>query len=135
MVKIFSLLEKEHGNVKISLIMVRYKEYVKKMLDENQKLFEEFRHIHDKYSIDQEIWQEEYNLKGEKILEIIKGYENRVCANTERGMYTHYSGNLAEKFQNEVRSVFPMIDFIGVKTGFSKINPKINTTFVLKKLL
>jgi len=114
--------------------MVRYKEYVKKMVDENKKLFDEFRIVHDKYSVDSEKFQSELNRIGEKILEVVKEYENRVCANTERS-YSQYSANLAEKFQNEVRSVFPMIDFIGIKTSFSKITPKSNSSFVLKKLL
>lgn len=115
--------------------MVRYKEYVKKMIEENPKLFGEFRTLHDKYSNEQENYQDEYNLVGEKIQEVIKEYENRVCANTERGMYSHYSGNLAEKFQNEIRAVFPMIDFIGIKTTKRNSDYIKDEKFTIKKLL
>lgn len=117
------------------MMMVRYKEYVKKMIEENPKLFGEFRTLHDKYSNEQEKYQEEYNLIGEKIQEVIKEYENRVCANTERGMYSHYSGNLAEKFQNEIRAVFPMIDFIGIKTTKRNSDYIKEEKFTIKKIL
>lgn len=113
--------------------MVRYKEYVKKMIEENQGLFDDFQVVHDKYSQDNEKYQSELNRIGEKVKEVIQEYENRVCANTERS-YSQYSANLAEKFQNEIRSIFPMIDFIGVKVTTTKTinNPD---SFVLKKLL
>jgi t-SNARE complex subunit (syntaxin) len=113
--------------------MVRYKEYVKKMIEENQGLFDEFRIIHDKYSQDNEKYQSELNRTGEKVQEVVKEYENRVCANTERS-FSQYSANLAEKFQNEIRNIFPMIDFIGVKVTTTRA-VKHSDSFVLKKLL
>lgn len=113
--------------------MVRYKEYVKKMIDENRDLFDEFRVIHDKYSLENEKHQSELNHIGEKVQEVIKEYENRVCANTERS-FSQYSANLAEKFQNEIRSIFPMIDFIGVKVTSTR-TVKSPDAFVIKKLL
>ena len=115
--------------------MTRYKDYFKKMLDENANLFKEFQIVHDKYTNNQKKYQDDLNRVGEKVRDVIKEYESRVCANTERGMYSSYSGNLAEKFQNEVRKVYPMIDFIGIK------NDRINETkikrnvFQIKKLL
>jgi len=115
--------------------MVRYKEYIKKMLEENEKLFDEFRIVHTNYSQNQEKYQAEFNDIGEKVLVVIKEYENRVCANTERGLYNRYSGNLAEKFQNEIREIFPMIDFIGLKTGNIKSPVSHEDTFTIKKLL
>lgn len=115
--------------------MVRYKEYIKKMLEENQKLFDEFRIIHTNYFQNQEKYQAEFNDVGSRVLVVIKEYENRVCANTERGMYNRYSGNLAEKFQNEIRGIFPMIDFIGLKTGNIKPPIKPEDIFTIKKLL
>lgn len=95
--------------------MQRYKEYVKKMIDENKKLFAAFQKIHDKYCLNQSLHQEKYNIEGEKALEVVREYENRVCSNTERGMYNKFSANLADKFQKEVRKVFPMIDHVGLK--------------------
>jgi sugar-specific transcriptional regulator TrmB len=95
--------------------MTKYKDYVQKMLDDNSKVFEKFKALHDEYALNQDGLQDKFNKEGEAILEIVREYENRLCTNTERGMYNKFSGNLAEKFQNEVRRHFPMIDYIGLK--------------------
>lgn len=94
-----------------------------------------YKYFHDKYAADNEKFQSELNKVGEKVLIVVKEYENRVCANTERS-YSQYSANLAEKFQNEIRNIFPMFDFIGVKISAKKTSPALkNTPFKLKKLL
>lgn len=85
------------------------------MISDNERLFDEFKVLHDKYAESPDKMQRTYNQEGEKILEIIREYENRLCANTERGMYNKFSTGLAEKFQNEVRRHFPYIDHIGLR--------------------
>jgi hypothetical protein len=95
--------------------MVKYKEYLQKMLEENKDLFDEFKILHEKYVKSSNGLQKEFNKKGEKILEIVREYENRLCTNTERGMYNKFSVGLAQKFQDEVRKIFPMIDHVGLK--------------------
>lgn len=97
------------------------------MLKDNGKIFDSFKNLHDNYALNPESHQQEFNVQGEKVLEIIREYENRLCTDTERGGYSKYSAQLAEKFQNEVRVHFPMIDRIGIiieKSGFAikKIN-------------
>ncbi|MCS7092186.1 MAG: hypothetical protein NZM26_02445 [Patescibacteria group bacterium] len=94
--------------------MPKYKDYVIKMINENKEIFEEFKAIHDKYALDPDGLQTEFNKKGEIVRDIIREYENKLCANTERGTFARYSGGLAEKFQNEIRKIFPMIDHIGL---------------------
>ena len=111
--------------------MTKYKEYYLKMIKDNKNLFDEFKKLHDNYSLNPESFQEIYNTEGEKILEVIREYENRLCSNTERGMYNKYSVNLAEKFQNEVRQQFPMIDHIGLKIETAIES---NSKFSLKKI-
>ena len=111
--------------------MTKYKEYFIKMLNENREIFANFKQIHDRYSLEQDNLQSLFNAKGAKIIEIVREYENRLCANTERGMYNKYSANLAEKFQVEVRSHFPMIDHIGLKS--SGINSR-KSDFAIKKI-
>lgn len=111
-------------------MMTKYKEYFDRMLNENKKLFDEFQKIHNDYALNPETFQETYNKEGEKILEVTREYENRLCANTERGIYNKYSANLAEKFQGEVRKRFPMIDYIGLK--IEKSETKIPDFFVKK---
>lgn len=109
--------------------MVKYKEYVQKMLNDNKSVFDEFKKFHDDYVLSSNGLQEEFNKKGEKVLEIVREYENRLCANTERGMYNKFSANLAQKFQDEVRKVFPMIDHVGLKVVKEK-----KSEFFLKKI-
>jgi sugar-specific transcriptional regulator TrmB len=94
--------------------MTRYKEYFQKMLRENKDVFDSFTRLHFEYSIDQNGLQKKFNEEGEKVLEVIRDYENRLCANTERGMYNKYSTGLAEKFQTIVKSHFPLIDHVGL---------------------
>ena len=94
--------------------MTKFKIYFNKMLEENKQAFDVFTQKHFEYSIDQGKNQNEFNLEGEKILKIINEYENRLCKTSESAGYGGYTGNLAEKFQAEVRSHFPLIDHIGI---------------------
>jgi hypothetical protein len=94
--------------------MVKYKKYFQKMLKDNGKIFNSFKSLHDNYALNPKSHQKEFSTQGEKVLEIIREYENRLCTDTERGGYSKYSAQLAEKFQNEVRVHFPMVDHIGI---------------------
>ena len=94
--------------------MTKYKEYFDKMVSENKEAFSVFTQIHFEYSIDQDANQEKFNREGEKIQKIIHEYEDRLCKNSEGAGFGKYTTNLAEKFQAEVRSHFPLIDHIGI---------------------
>lgn len=114
--------------------MPKYKEYVKLMLDENKEAFVAFKKLHDTYTQDQKAHQKEYNEKGAKIADIVRDYDNRLCRNTERGIYSGFSGGLSEKFHAEVKKVFPMIEYIGlvIQSG-----PPVSTStsdFAIKKI-
>ena len=107
--------------------MVKYKKYFQKMLEDNGEIFNSFKNLHDNYALNPQSRQLEFNTQGKKVLKIIREYENRLCSDTERGVYSKYSARLAEKFQNEIRAHFPMVDRIGLtidKPGFAikKIN-------------
>ena len=94
--------------------MPKYKDYVNKMIEDNQEVFDEFKSIHAKYHLDPTTHQKEFNSMGKNIQELVREYENRLCRNTERGMYNKFSSGLSEKFQNEVRKIFPKYDDIGI---------------------
>lgn len=113
---------------------VKYKEYFKKMTDDHKELFESFKKLHDEYGLNENGLQEKFNKEGEKIMDIVREYENRLCSNTERGMYNKFSTNLAEKFQNEVRKHFPLIDHIGLKITSTRVKKDIENVFTLKKI-
>ena len=102
------------------------------MVSENKDAFDNFTRLHFEYSTNEEKYQDKFNIEGQKIQEIVREYENRLCANTERGMYNKFSAGLSEKFQNEVRSHYPLINHIGIKVKsavkfqIKKINLKSN---------
>lgn len=106
--------------------MTKYKQYFDKMVGENKDAFAEFKILHDRYGLEGESMQEEFNKEGKKILNIIQEYENKLCKNSEK-TYSRFTGNLAEKFRDEIRKSFPMIDHIGIIV-------KSKPSFTLKKI-
>ncbi len=78
-----------------NLEMTKYREYYQKMLNNNKELFEKFQRIHDRYALDEERWQEEFNKEGEKILNVIRECENKRCSQSEKGEYSHFTPKLA----------------------------------------
>lgn len=85
------------------------------MCEENQEEFEIFKVLHDKYRLDKKTHQEKFNQAGEKIVKTIRKWEDNLCSTMEKGKNNAYSTRLAEKFWTEVRALFPLIDFVGVK--------------------
>ncbi len=98
------------------------------MLEENKVLFETFKNIHDQYGLNPERFQAEFNEVGEKVMLVVRHYEDKLCKRSEGSGYASFTGTLAEKFQVELKKVFPMIDNIGIKASTA------NDTFVLKKI-
>lgn len=94
--------------------MTKYKEYFDKMVSENKEAFDKFTQVHFDYSIDQDKNQEKFNQEGDKINLIIHEYEDRLCKHSEGAGFGKFTSNLAEKFQDEVRSHFPLIDHVGI---------------------
>ena len=111
--------------------MAKYKEYFKKMLDQNKEDFENFRELHDRYALNPNTLQEQFNKEGEKILRIIREWENRLCLQSEKAGYSTFTTGLSEKFQMEVRSHFPKIDSVGLIIE-KKDSPK--NIFFIKKI-
>jgi len=95
--------------------MTKYKQTVSDMLEYNHELFSSFKVIHDQYMEDPESNKEEFNQEGEKVMRIIRKYENILCGKSESGKYGKFSSNLSDKFWDEIRIHFPKIDFVGTK--------------------
>lgn len=104
--------------------MTKYREYFQRMLATNKEVFAFFRQIHDQYALDEGAWQDKFNFAGEKIVKIIKEWEDKLCQQSEKAGYSNYTGGLAEKFQAEVKKEFPLIDHVGI----------IIKPFVIKKI-
>lgn len=95
--------------------MRAYQQTFQTMLAANQAVFDEFKEIHDKFASSPQEWKEQFNQSGSRIVDIIRDYERRLCSQMGKGQYGKFSHNLSEKFWNEVRKVFPKIDFVGIK--------------------
>lgn len=93
---------------------VKYKEYFKKMLEQNKDLFEEFADIHARYSAEPVRYQAIFNSVGARVTEVIRDWDRRLCSAMGRGVYSQYSQTLSEKFWGEARKMFPAIDRVGV---------------------
>jgi hypothetical protein len=85
------------------------------MLNRYQKEFEEFARIHDRYKTEGEKWKSKFDEIGRPVVRIIEETENRLCSKMEGSGRGQYSSNLSEKFRQEVRKRFPLIDLVGVK--------------------
>ena len=84
------------------------------MIEAHKDIFDSFKEIHDKYAQDPKKWQEEFNEEGQKVQIIIKRWENNLCSKSEGSKYGKFSQNLSEKFWNEIRIIYPKIDFVGM---------------------
>lgn len=94
--------------------MTKHEQYFKDMLEYNKELFDIFKQIHDKYAIDPKKFQQEFNEKGQDILNIIRKYENMLCEKSESGKFGKFSSGLSDKFWSLIREHFSKIDFVGV---------------------
>lgn len=59
--------------------MAKYNQVIKEMLEYNKDLFDSFRNLQEKYSEDPKTYQSEFNSEGEKVLRVIRRYENILC--------------------------------------------------------
>lgn len=114
--------------------MTKFKEYYERMIATNKQIFDDFRTLHEKYKLNQDGLQEEFNKKGEAIMTIIKDWENKLCSQSEKAGFGSFTNGLSEKFWTEIRKEFNMIDYVGVivKKQPSKNQPVV--AFNIKKI-
>jgi hypothetical protein len=83
------------------------------MCEENKKVFDEFLFIHNLYKENKKANQVIFNEQGLVVRRIIEEWDRRLCNTMEKGNNATYSQKLSEKFWGEVRTIFPLIDFVG----------------------
>lgn len=93
---------------------VKYKHFYQLMTEQNQELFKKFAEIHNKFQSDPESNPDAFHTVGRDVLDVIRDWERRLCSGTEKSHYAQYSSKLSEKFWNEVKKDFPLIDRVGV---------------------
>lgn len=84
------------------------------MLEAHKELFREFKELHNNYVLNPEKWKEKFNRDGQDVLRLIKRWENNLCGKSEGGKYAKFSSILSQKFWDELRTIFPKIDEIGM---------------------
>jgi hypothetical protein len=128
--------------------MTKYREYFERMLVNEKDKFDKFIKLHMQYSMDQDSLQERFNKEGGEIVAVIREWESKLCSTSEKAGYGGYTSKLSEKFWEEVRKSFPLIDYVGVivksKPVVAKPNQKVtsvvapafemNNDFVIKKI-
>ncbi|MCR4324315.1 MAG: hypothetical protein NUV69_01360 [Candidatus Curtissbacteria bacterium] len=95
--------------------MSKYKQYFELMLNDHKKAFESFKNTHDHYTLEPQKYQKQFNDEGQKILDIVQEYENRLCSKSESSGYGRYSSNLADKFREQVKLYLPKVNSIGLQ--------------------
>jgi len=100
--------------------MTKYKEFYKKLISEHQEEFSEFKKIHDLFAENRMKYQDDYNRQGSDIVDLINLYEKRLCSKMEGSKNSVYSANIAEKYREEIKKDYPLIDLVGVRLSFAK---------------
>ncbi len=95
----------------------KFKEYFELMLKDHKETFENFKDIHDHYTLEPTKYQKQFNDYGKEILEIVQEYENRLCGKSEGSGFGRYTVQLADKFRAEVKKYLPKINSIGLQQG------------------
>ncbi len=92
----------------------KYQQVFSDMLLQNKALFDSFQEVHDKFAQDPQSWKEQFNSIGRDVQDVIRRYENRLCGHSESSGYSKFTMNLSEKFHQEIKKLFPKIDYIGI---------------------
>lgn len=95
--------------------MTKTQQVIQDMLDYNKDIFEHFQIIHEAYTRDAKKYQVQFNDEGEKVLQIIRKYENILCSHSESGKYGKFSSKLADTYWAILRKKYPKIDCIGLQ--------------------
>ena len=95
--------------------MTKFQKYYQQMWDENKQIFSNFLAIHDQFKTNQKKYSKEFNEQGKQIRELIEEWDKRLCQQMEKGNNGVFSSKVSEKFWNEVKKDFPLIELIGVE--------------------
>lgn len=87
------------------------------MTDQNEALMNQFDEIHAGYLKDRKAWSKQFHSVGQQVVDIIRDWEQRLCAGMERGANSVYSMKLSEKFWSEVKKRYSHIELVGVKSN------------------
>ena len=94
--------------------MSKSQEVFTEMLKRNSDAFDSFDWVHQNYTKNPQKWQRTFNIEGERVLEVIRRYEDILCQKSQRSGYGKFTTKLSEKFWEIIRARFPKIDHVGI---------------------
>ena len=97
--------------------MTKYKQFFRDMSDQHETLFLEFDKIHAGYLEDRKAWSGKFHTTGQHVVDIMRVYEQRLCAGMERSKNGVYSMKLADKWWDEIKNRYSHIEMVGVKSS------------------
>lgn len=95
--------------------MSKHQTIYQEMLTNNPELFSSFKVVHEQFASDKNTYRKKFNEIGEQVVDTIRKYEKMLCSKTDSGGYGKYSSGLSDRFWENVRRDFPLIDFVGVE--------------------
>lgn len=95
--------------------MTKFKQYYQQMWDANKEVLGRFLDVHQRYAANRKAHQEEFNTVGKEARAIMEEWDQRLCQQMERGKNSVFSSKVSEKFWAEVKTDFPLVDFVGVQ--------------------
>jgi len=97
--------------------VTKYKQFFRDMSDQHEALFLEFDTIHAGYKENRKEWSGKFHTIGQQVVDIMRDYEQRLCAGMERSKNGVYSMKLADKWWEEIKKRYSHIDLVGVKSN------------------
>ncbi len=95
--------------------MTKYQQYYQKMWESNKEILSGFMDVHDRFKKDRKKYSGEFNQQGKQVRELMEDWDKRLCQQMEKGQNAVFSSKVSEKFWNEVKKDFPLIEFVGVE--------------------
>ncbi|PWU23158.1 hypothetical protein C5B42_03895 [Candidatus Cerribacteria bacterium 'Amazon FNV 2010 28 9'] len=95
--------------------MTKFQQYYQQMWDQHKDLLSRFLDIHDAYKTNRIAHQQEFNEIGKQARELMEEWDKRLCTQMEKGKNGVFSSKVSEKFWNEVKKDFPLIEMVGVQ--------------------
>lgn len=95
--------------------MTKNDRYFQLMSEKHAELFAAFDPIHQQFEKNRSN-EDAFHNEGQKVVDVIRSWERRLCSGMERGQHAQYSQRLAEKFWTKVKVRYPLIEMVGLKS-------------------
>ena len=99
----------------------KYKQYFSRMQEQNKEVFADFFRVHQLFELEGKKHEAEFHKVGQIAVDIVRDWDRRLCSAMGRGAFSNYSQKLSEKFWDEARKIYPLLDKVGVKVRQRKV--------------